>query len=209
MSDLSVVKNQNRPTTVDRARAITLTAMLSAVAFVLMFLDFPIPFLIPSFVKMDVSELPALLASFALGPVYGVVVCLVKNLVHFITMTTTGGAGELCNFLLGACFVFPAGIIYQRQKSRKNALVGVLVGAVVMAFLSIPCNYFISYPVYSKFMPIDAILEMYRAIRPTSGGLLECLVMFNAPFTLLKGLLTSLLCFLVYKPLSPILHKGV
>lgn len=209
MSDLSVVKNQNRPTTVDRARAITLTAMLSAVAFVLMFLDFPIPFLIPSFVKMDVSELPALLASFALGPVYGVVVCLVKNLVHFITMTTTGGAGELCNFLLGACFVFPAGIIYQRQKSRKNALVGVLVGAVVMAFLSIPCNYFISYPVYSKFMPIDAILEMYRAIRPTSGGLLECLVMFNAPFTLLKGLLTSLLCFLIYKPLSPILHKGV
>ena len=209
MSDLSVVKNQNRPTAVGRARAITLTAMLSAVAFVLMFLDFPIPFLIPSFVKMDVSELPALLASFALGPVYGVVVCLVKNLVHFITMTTTGGAGELCNFLLGACFVFPAGIIYQRQKSRKNALVGVLVGAVVMAFLSIPCNYFISYPVYSKFMPIDAILEMYRAIRPTSGGLLECLVMFNAPFTLLKGLLTSLLCFLVYKPLSPILHKGV
>lgn len=209
MSDLSVVKNQNRPTTVGRARAITLTAMLSAVAFVLMFLDFPIPFLIPSFVKMDVSELPALLASFALGPVYGVVVCLVKNLVHFITMTTTGGAGELCNFLLGACFVFPAGIIYQRQKSRKNALVGVLVGAVVMAFLSIPCNYFISYPVYSKFMPIDAILEMYRAIRPTSGGLLECLVMFNAPFTLLKGLLISLLCFLVYKPLSPILHKGV
>ena len=209
MSDLSVVKNQNRTTTVGRARAITLTAMLSAVAFVLMFLDFPIPFLIPSFVKMDVSELPALLASFALGPVYGVVVCLVKNLVHFITMTTTGGAGELCNFLLGACFVCPAGIIYQRQKSRKNALVGVLVGAVVMAFLSIPCNYFISYPVYSKFMPIDAILEMYRAIRPTSGGLLECLVMFNAPFTLLKGLLTSLLCFLVYKPLSPILHKGV
>ena len=200
---------RDSPTTVGRARAITLTAMLSAVAFVLMFLDFPIPFLIPSFVKMDVSELPALLASFALGPVYGVVVCLVKNLVHFITMTTTGGAGELCNFLLGACFVFPAGIIYQRQKSRKNALVGVLVGAVVMAFLSIPCNYFISYPVYSKFMPIDAILEMYRAIRPTSGGLLECLVMFNAPFTLLKGLLTSLLCFLVYKPLSPILHKGV
>ena len=140
MSDLSVVKNQNRPTTVGRARAITLTAMLSAVAFVLMFLDFPIPFLIPSFVKMDVSELPALLASFALGPVYGVVVCLVKNLVHFITMTTTGGAGELCNFLLGACFVFPAGIIYQRQKSRKNALVGVLVGAVVMEIGRASCR---------------------------------------------------------------------
>lgn len=195
--------------TAGKARAVTLTAMLSAVAFVLMFLDFPIPFLIPNFVKMDVSELPALLASFALGPAYGVAVCLVKNLIHFITMTTTGGAGELCNFLLGVCFVFPAGLIYQRQKSRKTALIGVLAGAVIMALLSIPCNYFISYPVYSKFMPIDAILEMYRAIRPTSGGLLECLVVFNAPFTLLKGLLTSLLCFLIYKPLSPILHKGL
>ena len=180
--------------------------MLSAVAFVLMFLDFPIPFLIPPFVKMDFSELPALLAAFSLGPVYGVVVCLVKNLVHFITMTTTGGAGEICNFLLGTCFAIPAGAIYQRMKTRKGALIGVLVGAVVMAVLSIPLNYYISYPVYTKFMPIDAIIGMYQQIRPSANGLLECLIIFNAPFTLLKGLLTSALCFLVYKPLSPILH---
>ena len=83
---------------------LAVTAMLSAVAFMLMFLDFTIPFLIPSFVQMDFSELPALLASFSLGPVYGVMVCLVKNLIH-LTITSTGGAGELCNFLLGACFV--------------------------------------------------------------------------------------------------------
>lgn len=208
MPDTTVIRSGSRSTT-GKARALTVTAMLSAVAFVLMFLDFPIPFLIPPFVKMDFSELPALLAAFALGPVYGVMVCLVKNLVHFVTMTSTGGAGEICNFLLGAFFVLPAGLIYKHQKSRKNALIGVIVGAVIMALLSIPCNYFISYPVYSKFMPIDAILEMYRSIRPTSGGLLECLVIFNAPFTLLKGLLTALLCFLIYKPLSPILHKGL
>ncbi len=208
MPDTTVIRSGGRSTT-GKARALTVTAMLSAVAFVLMFLDFPIPFLIPPFVKMDFSELPALLAAFALGPVYGVMVCLVKNLVHFVTMTSTGGAGEICNFLLGVCFVLPAGLIYKHQKSRKNALIGVVAGAVVMALLSIPCNYFISYPVYSKFMPIDAILEMYRSIRPSSGGLLECLVIFNAPFTLLKGLLTALLCFLVYKPLSPILHKSL
>ena len=205
MSNPATIPNAR---TIDRSRVhkLTITAMLSAVAFVLMFLDFPIPFLIPPFVKMDFSELPALLAAFSLGPVYGVVVCLVKNLVHFITMTTTGGAGEICNFLLGACFAIPAGVIYKHMKTRRGALIGVLTGAVVMAVLSVPLNYYISYPVYTKFMPIDAIISMYQQIRPSTNGLMECLVIFNAPFTLLKGLLTSALCFLVYKPLSPILH---
>lgn len=204
LTTVSTVKSINRT----RVRNLTVTAMLSAVAFVLMFLDFPIPFLIPPFVKMDFSELPALLAAFSLGPIYGVVVCLVKNLVHFVAMTTTGGAGEICNFLLGACFVFPAGVIYQHMKTRRGALIGVLAGAVIMAVLSIPLNYYIAYPVYTKFMPIDAILHMYRQIRPSTNGLMECLIIFNAPFTLLKGLLTTALCFLVYKPLSPILHGG-
>ena len=187
------------------AYSLAVAAMLSAIAFGLMFLDFPIPFLIPSFVQMDVSELPALLASFSLGPLYGVAVCLVKNLIHLL-ITTTGGAGELCNFLLGACFVLPAGLIYQRLKSRKGALLGALIGAVIMGLLSIPLNYYISYPIYANFMPIDAILNMYQEIRPGVDGLLECLIIFNAPFTLLKGLLCTLLCFLIYKPLSPILH---
>jgi riboflavin transporter FmnP len=197
--------NQPRSRQNSKVRAVAVTAMLSAVAFVLMFLDFPIPFLIPNFVKMDFSELPALLAAFSLGPVYGVVVCLVKNLIH-LTITTTGGAGEICNFLLGACFVFPAGVIYQHMKSRRGALLGALVGAVTMSVLSIPLNYYISYPVYTNFMPIEAILNMYRQLRPSANGLLECLITFNAPFTLVKGLLTTVLCFLVYKPLSPILH---
>ena len=186
-------------------RELAVTAMLSAVAFVLMFLDFPIPFLIPNFVKMDFSELPALLAAFSLGPVYGVAVCLVKNLIH-LTITSTVGAGELCNFLLGACFVFPAGLIYQRIKSRKGALLGALVGAVVMAVLSVPLNYYITYPIYTQFMPVEQILNLYQMIRPSVNGLLECLIVFNAPFTLVKGLLTAALCFLVYKPLSGLLH---
>ena len=186
-------------------RAIAVCAMLSAVAFVLMLMDFPVPFLIPDFVKMDVSELPSLLASFALGPVYGVVVCLVKNLLHLL-MTSTGGIGELCNFLMGACFAIPAGLIYQKFKSHKGAVVSALVGSVVMAALSVPINYFISYPFYTSFMPLEAIIGMYQEIRPSANGLLECLITFNAPFTLIKGLLTAVLCFLIYKPLSPLLH---
>lgn len=192
--------------TKQKTHKLAVTAMLAAVATVLMALDFPIPFLIPPFVKMDFSELPALLATFSLGPVSGVAVCLIKNLIN-LTMSTTQGAGELCNFLLGVCFVVPAGLIYRQIKSRKGALTGALVGAAVMAVCSVPVNYFISYPYYTAFMPIDQIISMYQKLIPSVDGLLACLVVFNAPFTLLKGLLDMVLAFLIYKPLSPLLHK--
>ena len=137
-------------------------------------------------------------------------VTFLKNLLKVIIKgTSTAYAGELCNFILGAAFSFTAGVIYHYKKSRKTALIGALAGAVVMALLSIPCNYYISYPVYTKFMAIDKIIAMYQSIRPGVNGLMECLIIFNAPFTLLKGLLTTVLCFLVYKPLSPILHGSV
>ena len=206
-----------------RTHRIAVTAMLSAAATVLMFLEFPIPFLIPSFVELDFSELPALLAAFSLGPVSGVVVCLVKNVIKGLLFSGTGGVGEMCNFLLGICFVIPAGLIYHYKRARSGALAGALAGAVIMALCSIPVNYFISYPVYTKFLPIDVIISMYQEIvqsfngllsragapfaLPAVDGLLGCLIAFNAPFTLLKGLLDMGLCFLVYKPLSPLLHK--
>ena len=194
--------------TKNHIRELTVTAMLAAVATVLMFLDFSLPMFIPGFVKMDVSELPALLASFSLGPVYGVAVCLIKNLLNLIFHGSTGGIGELCNFLLGAAFVATAGIIYRRSKSRKTAVIGCLVGAAVMAVVSVPVNYFISYPVYAKmFGGIDAILAAYQAINPNVDGLLQCLVVFNLPFTFVKGLISVVVTMLVYQPLRPFL-KG-
>ena len=206
-----------------RTHKIAVTAMLSAAATVLMFLEFPIPFLIPSFVELDFSELPALLAAFSLGPVSGVVVCLVKNVIKGLLFSGTGGVGEMCNFLLGICFIIPAGLIYRYKRTRAGALMGALAGAVIMALCSIPVNYFISYPVYTKFLPMDVIISMYQEIiqsfngllsragapfaLPAVNGLLGCLIAFNAPFTLLKGLLDMGLCFLIYKPLSPLLHR--
>lgn len=187
-------------------RYIAVTAMLSAVAFILMFLDFPIPFLIPNFIKMDVSELPALVGAFAMGPVCGVLVCLVKNLLH-LTITTTGGVGELANFLLGASFVLPAGLIYKKKKSRKSALTGSILGAAIMAAFSVLCNYFLTYPVYYNFMPKDMVLALYRAILPSIENVLQCLICFNMPFTFVKGLLSAGITFLIYKHISPIL-KG-
>ena len=189
-----------------KVRALTGTAMLGAVAAVLMYLEFPIP-IMPAFVKLDVSELPALIASFAYGPVSGVLVCLIKNLIK-VPSTSTAAVGELFNFVMGALFVGVAGIVYKRNKTRKGAIVGALLGALVMAVVSVPYNYFIVYPAYVVMyhLPLEAIIGMYQAINPSVDGLLTCLLVFNLPFTFVKGVLDAVLCFLIYKPLSPILH---
>ena len=188
-------------------------AMLSAVAAVLQFVEFSIP-LIPSFVKLDISDLPALLGTFSLGPVYGVVIQLVKNLLH-LPFGSSAGVGELSNFLLGAVFAFIAGMVYKNHKKRSGALWGSVAGAAAMALISLPINYFIVYPAYVVLygLPLEAIVGMYQEILgtvaqvPTSNALLNCLLVFNVPFTLCKGLLDVGLCFLIYKPLSPLLHK--
>lgn len=189
-----------------RVHRLATTAILGAAATVLMFLSFPVPFLVPPFIKMDFSELPALLAAFSMGPLSGVGVCFIKNLINVFS-TTTGGVGELANFLMGVFFVLPAGLIYQRRKTRSGALLAAVVGAVCMAVASVPINYYISYPFYTSFMPLDTIIGMYQDLLPSVDGLLACLVVFNAPFTLLKGALDVLLAFLIYKPLSPLLHR--
>ena len=179
---------------------VAMTGILSAVATILMFLSFSVPFM-PSFIKLDVSEMPALIAAFALGPVEGVSVCLVKNLIN-VFFSTTGGVGELSNFLLGASFVLPAGIFYKIGKTRKNAFIGSLIGALCMALLSLPLNYYVTYPIYTKFMPIEIIIGMYEAICPGVDGLFSCLLIFNAPFTFFKGMLDVIITFLIYKRIS-------
>ena len=189
---------------------LAVAGMLSAVAFILMYVEFPIPALIPSFIKLDVSDLPELLAAFALGPIWGVVVTLAKNLLFSILHGTSSNyVGELCNFLLGSVFSFTAGLIYHHGKTRQSALLGAVAGAALMAVVSVPVNYFVVYPAYVVVygMPMEAIVGMYQAIRPNADSLMKCLVMFNLPFTFCKGLLDVALCFLIYKPLSPILHR--
>lgn len=189
-------------------RALVMTAMLSAIAFILMFLNFSVPFM-PSFIKLDISELPALIGSFSLGPVYGVAICLIKNLLNMMR-TTTMGVGDLSNFLLGAMFVFPAGLIYQHMKTRKGAIIGSLVGAVVMALGSVVTNIFLVYPMYYQtgLITEEAVLGMYQAIIPAMKSVEQSIICFNMPFTFLKAMLSVLVTLLVYKRISPII-KGV
>lgn len=187
------------------ARYLTVTAMLSAVAFVLMYLEFSIP-VMPSFIKMDFSDLPALVGAFSMGPVCGVLICLIKNLLH-LAFSQSALVGELSNFILGSVFVLPAGMIYKKRKTKKRAIAGALIGAVAMGLFSIISNYFFVYPVYYNFMPEEVVLAEYQVIAPGMKSILQCLICFNMPFTIVKGLFSVVITMLVYKPLSPIL-KG-
>lgn len=186
--------------------SLTASALLGAVGFVLMAIEISVP-IMPSFIKLDFSELPALIAAFAYGPLYGAAVCLIKNLMHLF-ITNTAGVGELANFLMGIFFVVPAGLIYRKIKNRKGALIGSLVGAAIMGIACVFINLFITYPIYYKILiPESAILGMYKVLLPSVDSIFESLLIFNLPFTFVKGVLVSIVCFLVYKKISPVLKK--
>lgn len=191
----------------DNVRYITVTGVLSAAAFVLQLIEIPLPMLIPTFIKFDFSDLPALIGAFAMGPVCGIIVELIKNILHAVFATGSFGVGELSNFILGAIFVGVAGLIYKRNKTKKGALIASIVGAVAMAVISFPSNLFVVYPVYYQFMPQEVIVQAYQAIIPSVKNIQQCLLIFNVPFTFAKGMIDVLITFLIYKKISPIL-KG-
>ena len=178
--------------------------MLSAVAFALQYIEVPIPALVPTFLKFDFSDIPELIGAFVIGPVGGVLICLIKNLIH-LPFTSSVGAGELANFLLGTVFVFTAGMIYKQNKTKKTALLACLLGSLAMGIVSVPINYFITYPVYAQLWvggDMSIIINMYKAILPSADTLIKCLLIFNVPFTVVKGLLCTVITMLIYKPLS-------
>ncbi len=187
-----------------KTRMIAGCGMLTAAAIVLQYLEIPIPF-IPSFIKLDFSDLPELLGAFAYGPLAGILIALVKNLIH-LAVSQSGYIGELSNFILGAVFAGVAGLVYQRRKTMKTALVGGIAGALVMAAVSFPSNLYIVYPFYYNFMPKEAVLGAYQAIVPAMESIEQSLLVFNVPFTLIKGVFCVIIAMLIYKPLSPLLH---
>lgn len=186
-------------------KSLTIIAMLAAISTVLMFLSFSIP-LFPIFLKLDFSEVPALIAAFSLGPFAGVSVVFIKNLINLL-FTSSGGIGEFANFLIGSFFVFSAGLVYQKFKTRKGAILSMTVGTIIMSIVGTVANYYILMPLYTLIMPIDSIVNMFKSINPYADTMLKIMFMTIAPFNLLKGFIVSLITFLIYKKLSPIIKR--
>lgn len=185
-------------------RRLVFTALMAALSIVLAteVLEFSVP-VMPGFIKFDFSDVPAMLASLTMGPVSGVAVCLIKNIFGCIT-SSTGFVGELSNFILGAALVLPAGIITHKSAKISRAVIGCLSGSVLMALMSFPSNYFVIYPIYTKFMPMDAIISAYQKILPGVTDLWQCLLIFNVPFTFVKGIAAAVFSIVLYKKLRPI-----
>ena len=188
-------------------RNLVAVGILGAIGAVLMILNFNIPTIMPSFIKLDFSELPAIIATFAYGPIGGIMVCLIKNLLNFILASNTGGVGELSNFILGCAYVIPAGLIYKKNRTLKGAIISALVGSVTSGCVSFFSNYFLIYPLFTLIgWPMEAIIGMYTLIFPKITELWQALLYFNVPFTFIKCMLTSVITFLVYKRISPLLR---
>lgn len=182
-------------------------ALLSAVAAVIMFLEFIVP-MMPVFLKMDLSEIPVLVGTFALGPIAGVTIELIKNLIH-LPSTSTAGIGEIANFVVGIAFVIPAGIIYRNQKNRNGAILGMIVGIISMTTVAAVLNYFVFIPLYQTALhwPLEAIIDLGAKGNPAIVDLKSLIILGIIPFNLLKGIIISVVTLLIYKKLSPILRN--
>ena len=180
-------------------RAVVQIGMLAAVAVILMLFEIPLPFA-PSFYKIDFSEVPVLVGCFAMGPVAGALIELVKILLNFVlTGTSTAGVGEIANFVIGCALC-----IYRRNRTRKNALIGMATGTILMTVLGCFVNAYVLLPAYGAAfgMPVSKLVGLGTAVNPHITSLSTFVIFAVAPFNLIKGVAVSV----IYKKISPVLR---
>lgn len=184
-------------------------AVLAAIARVVMLFEFSLPFF-PGFLKLDFSELISLFGAFAMGPLAGVLIVLVKCLIHLLN-STTQGVGDLANFLVGGAFVWTAGMYYQRHKTRTGAIVSLCLGTAAIVIVGAVVNHFVTLPLYALVMgwSIEKIVGMSAGVIPAIHDEFTLILYAFCPFNLLKGIVLSLLALPLYKKLSPFLHMGL
>lgn len=183
-------------------------SLLGCIAFILMYIEIPLP-IFPSFLRIDIGDLPALLGAFAFGPMAGVLVELVKNILYAIFKGNTALIGESANFVIGSVLVFIAGIIYKKKKTKNGALIGLLVGGVAMTLAGAVLNYFVLLPLYETVLgfKISAVVGMGAAINHNVKDLNSFIIWIIVPYNILKVFVVSVVTLAVYKSVSPILHQ--
>lgn len=200
-----------KSTKVLTTRNIAKIAVLSAVAFILMEFEIVIPFM-PLFYKLDASEVVIMIGAFAMGPVAGIWMEALKNILNALIFGThTAYIGELAAFVMGCAYVVPAAMIYQKNKSISTAIKGMVVGGVISTVVGMLTNYYVLIPAFVKFtnLSIDAIVGMCNGVNPyvTIDSLWGVILLGTLPFNLLKWLVVSILVRLLYKHVSPLLKK--
>lgn len=207
----SEVKNLRKAKITD-IRSIAVVGVLGALAAIVMMLEIPLPFL-PPFYKLDFSEVPVLLGGFALGPVSAALIEAIKVILHMILGggTQTVGIGEFANFLFGCSLVVPASIIYRIHKNRKTALIGMGVGTIIMIIVGALINAFVLLPVYAIafHMPMAMLIQLGTNVNSSITDLTSFVMLATTPLNLIKAVLVSIITFLLYKRVSPILHGHV
>ena len=189
---------------------ISYTAIFACMAGVLMLVEIPL-FFAPGFYKLDLSEMPILICTFYLGPVAGVAAELVKVLVKLLLKgTTTAFVGDFANFAVGCSFVLPASVIYHARPGRRTALVGMAAGTLVMTVFGSLFNAVYLLPKFAELygIPMETIVSMGTAVNGSITDAATLVLFAVVPFNLLKGLVVSALTFVLYKRISPILHKN-
>ena len=184
-------------------RDVATIAVLAAISAVLFMVEIPVVL----FYKLDLSNLPVLLGAFAMGPAQGTLILLVKSLLGLLH-SSSQGVGELADFLMGLAMLLPAGLIYQRHKDRKGAILGMAVGTLVATLAGVLTNLYLMIPFYGAAfgMPVEAVVAMGQSLIPAVDSELKFVFLITAPFNLLKWIIISVVTALIYKPLSPILH---
>ena len=194
---------QNKRKSLLTTRELSTVAILAAIAAVLFMIEIPVVL----FYKLDLSSLPVLLGAFAMGPLPGTLILLVKALLGLLH-STSQGVGELADFIMGFAMLLPASLIYQKLKSRKGAIVGMVLGTVAATIVAVLTNIYLMIPFYGAAygMPVEAIVGMGQAIVPAVDSAWKFVLLITGPFNILKWVVISVLTAVVYKPLSPILH---
>lgn len=180
-------------------------SILGAISALLMIFKFPLPFA-PPFMTVDIGDLGALISGFALGPVAGVLTSAVKILLNFIINgTTTGGVGELSNFILSSVFVVVASSIYNKGKSKKSAITGLVFGVLAYTVVACISNYFVIFPLYGINL-VDFTKE-FAKVNSLAGTPLMFVLFSIVPFNIVKGIIVSAVTIALYKPISRFLKK--
>lgn len=192
-----------------RLNTLIKVSMLSVISLLLMQLEFSLSFLFPQFLKIDISDIPALFGGFALGPLAGVLILLLKNILHGLLMTKTAFIGEIANFSVGVFLVFIASYIYDKNRSKKTAVLGLVIGTVVMSIVAGILNYYAFIPAFAKFYgaSIDDFVKMANKVNGNVNSFKTLIYWSIIPFNLVKGVIVSVVSALLYKSLEPIISN--